>query len=59
MKYVSDKQLAEHFGVHRITIWRWAKSDPSFPKPIQLTPGCTRWKLAEVEAWAAAREVAA
>lgn len=59
MRYISDKQLAEHFGVHRITIWRWSKIDPTFPKPVRLTPGCTRWKLAEIEVWEAAREVAA
>lgn len=59
MKYISDKQLAEQFGVHRPTIWRWAKNDPTFPKPVRLSPGCTRWKLAEIEAWEAAREVAA
>jgi prophage regulatory protein len=59
LTYISDKQLAERFGIHRITVWRWVKSDPNFPKPISLSPGCTRWKLAEIETWEAAREVAA
>ncbi|WP_379862581.1 helix-turn-helix transcriptional regulator [Mameliella alba] len=31
------------------------KSDPTFPKPVTLTPGCTRWKLADLEAWEAAK----
>jgi prophage regulatory protein len=49
--YVSDVQVAKRYGVHRMTPWRWLKSDPTFPKPIKLTPGCTRWNLGEIEDW--------
>lgn len=58
MKYVSDKQVADRFGVSRITIWRWVKVDPTFPRPVAFSPGCTRWKLVDIEAWEAAREAA-
>lgn len=57
--YLSDKQLGERFAVSRITVWRWAKNDPLFPKPVSLSSGCTRWKLADIEAWEATRQVAA
>lgn len=57
--YLSDIQLAGRYSVHRTTPWRWAKSDPTFPKPVTLTPGCTRWKLSEIEAWEASRANAA
>lgn len=53
--YLSDTQVAHRYGVHRSTPWRWAKSDPNFPSPVTLTPGCTRWKLADLEAWEAAK----
>lgn len=53
--YLSDAQLAARFGVHRTTPWRWAKSDPAFPKPVVFSPGCTRWKLSAVEAWEASK----
>lgn len=53
--YLSDTQLAARYGVHRSTPWRWAKTDPSFPQPVALTPGCTRWKLSDIEAWEASR----
>lgn len=56
--FVSDKQVAERYGVTRPTVWRWLKSDPAFPKPISLSPGCTRWKLDEIESWEAARRAA-
>jgi prophage regulatory protein len=57
--YVSDKQVAARYSVTRPTVWRWLKTDPTFPKPISLSPGCTRWKLAEIEAWESARAGAA
>ncbi|SHJ77640.1 transcriptional regulator, AlpA family [Palleronia salina] len=53
--FASDKQVAERFGVARTTVWRWVNSVPHFPKPIALTPGCTRWRLDELEAWERAR----
>jgi prophage regulatory protein len=53
--YLTDTQLAARYGVHRATPWRWANTDPTFPKPVSLTPGCTRWKLSELEAWEAGR----
>jgi len=56
--YVSDKQIAERYGVTRPTVWRWLKTDPAFPKPISLSPGCTRWKLDEIESWETARRAA-
>ncbi len=53
--YLSDRNLSARFGVHRMTPWRWLKSDPAFPKPVKLTPGCTRWRLSEIEAWESAK----
>ncbi|WP_084621115.1 helix-turn-helix transcriptional regulator [Paracoccus aminophilus] len=53
--YLADVQVAARYGIHRATPWRWAKADPSFPKPFTLTHGCTRWKLSELEAWEAAK----
>lgn len=53
--YLSDTQLAARYSVHRTTPWRRAKSHKSFPKPVTLSPGCTRWKLSEIEVWEASR----
>lgn len=49
--FLSDKQVAARYGVTRPTIWGWARDEPTFPRPIKLSPGCTRWKLSEIEAW--------
>ncbi|MHA7865878.1 MAG: helix-turn-helix transcriptional regulator [Salipiger thiooxidans] len=56
--YLSDKQIAERYAVSRKTVWDWAKTDPAFPNPMKLSPGCTRWKLDELEAWENARRAA-
>lgn len=55
--YISDSQLAARYGVHRATIWRWSNTNPAFPKPVKLSPQCSRWKLTEIETWEARRPV--
>lgn len=49
--YLSDRQLAARYNVHHLTPRRWVRDDPTFPRPVRLTPGCTRWRLSEIEAW--------
>ncbi len=46
--WASDTQLAEIYSVSRATIWRWAAAG-RLPQPVKLSPGCTRWKLADIE----------
>lgn len=53
--YLDRRQIGARYGVHHLTPRRW----PDFPKPIRLTPGCTRWKLSEIEAWESAKSKAA
>lgn len=53
--YLTDKQVAERYNVGRATAWRWVQ-DGDFPKPIKLSPGCTRWKLSDIEKWEAGKE---
>ncbi|RFP89190.1 AlpA family transcriptional regulator [Rhodobacteraceae bacterium 63075] len=57
--YLSDRQLGERYNVHHLTPRRWANEDPKSPKPVKLSPGCTRWRLSEIEAWEKARISAA
>ena len=56
--WLSDSQIAKRYGVARQTVWRWAATDPNFPKPIKLSPGCTRWRISLIEAWENGKEVA-
>lgn len=50
MTYLKDAQVAERFGVHTATIHRWVKSG-TFPRPVRLSPGSTRWREADLTAW--------
>jgi predicted DNA-binding transcriptional regulator AlpA len=49
--FLTDNQVAERYGVNRVTIWRWRRNDPTFPDPINLSPGCSRFRLSDIEAW--------
>lgn len=49
--FLSDKQVAERFGVTRFTVWRWHRQDKNFPRSVSLSSGCTRWKLDDLEDW--------
>jgi prophage regulatory protein len=55
--YIPDTAVAERYDVARQSIWRWTKTDPSFPKPIKLSPGCARWRLEDLENWEQAKLV--
>lgn len=45
--FVSDKQLAARYNVHRTTIWRWVRNG-EFPSPCKISEGCTRWNMGAV-----------
>ncbi len=46
--FLTDKDIAERYQVSRCSPWRWAKNG-TFPKPIRLSPGVSRWELRQVE----------
>ena len=56
-RFLSDKDLAERYSIHRVTPWRWVQAG-KLPKPIKMN-GSTRWKLADIEAWEAKQEAMA
>lgn len=53
--FLSDKQVGARYGVHRMTVHKWTRENDEFPKPVKLSPACTRWKLADLEAFEAER----
>lgn len=54
MIYLTDKQVSARFGVTRTTPWRWVQQG-TFPRPVKLSPGCTRWLLDDIERWEASQ----
>jgi prophage regulatory protein len=57
--YFQDVEVGKRYGVSRATIWRWSKTDPTFPKPISFSYGCSRWLLADLEKWEKSKTLAA
>ena len=56
--FLTDADLAERYRISRASVWRWARRSPGFPPAVRLSKGCTRWRLADVQAWEAAQAVA-
>ncbi|MEQ6916652.1 helix-turn-helix transcriptional regulator [Halomonas aquatica] len=54
--FLTAKQVATRYDVGVATIWRWSRDRDDFPKPMKLGPNCTRWRLADIEAWEASCE---
>lgn len=45
------QQVAARLTVTPPTVWRYVRTDLSFPRPIKLSRGCTRWRADEIEQW--------
>ena len=47
--YLRDKDLAKRYSIGRSTVWRWSRKG-LLPAPVQLSGGCTRWLISDIEA---------
>lgn len=45
---VSAKTFSVLLDVHLNTVWRRAKNDPTFPKPVRLGSRCTRFRVGDI-----------
>ena len=52
--YLTDRQVADRYGISRQTVWAWIKRE-SLPSPIRLTAGCVRWSVDDLERWEESR----
>jgi len=50
-KSLRPKSAAEFLGIGVSTLWSWAKKRADFPKPRHLSPRCTVFDMAELDAW--------
>lgn len=58
-EYLTDKQVAARYGIGKTTVWRWRRTDATFPSPVTLSERCVRWRMSDLLAWEAARAGAA
>lgn len=52
------RHTAERCGCSVATVWRKAKTDPDFPKPVRVTERVTGWLEHEIDAYLDARAAA-
>ncbi|WP_175813335.1 ribbon-helix-helix domain-containing protein [Burkholderia contaminans] len=47
------KQAAAYLGISVTSLWRFARTNPSFPQPVRVTDGVTVFLTDELDAWLA------
>jgi|GEM_PF-2923230 len=50
-RIIRPKELSQITGLSLTTIWRLDRDEPSFPKKIRLSKGCTGYHLSTVYEW--------
>lgn len=50
MILLSTSQLAEKTSLSRVTLWRFRRRFPDFPKPVRLGSNL-RWVESEIDDW--------
>lgn len=58
-RFLSVRDVASRYAVSVATIWRHTNENPSFPKPVKILNGSTRWRMSDLCAYEAVREGAA
>lgn len=58
-RFLSVRDVASRYAVSVATIWRHTNENPSFPKPVKILNGSTRWRISDLCAYEAFREGAA
>lgn len=48
--YLTVNQIAERYSVRPETIYAWVRKK-RFPSPVKLSPGCSRWRVSDVDEW--------
>lgn len=56
-EHYRPKYAAEYIGVGLSTLWRYAKIDPTFPKPAHISARLTLFKRADLDAWVESRRM--
>lgn len=54
---LSVRQVGARLSVSVATVWRWLRDEEAgFPRPVRLSPGCTRFRASDIDAWVGQRE---
>jgi predicted DNA-binding transcriptional regulator AlpA len=48
---MTEAEVCAYLQIDRVTLYRWRRDNPKFPKAIKLGGRLIRWKRAKIEAW--------
>jgi predicted DNA-binding transcriptional regulator AlpA len=51
MKLLRAASVAEKLDMHKVSVFRLAKNDKTFPKPLKLSSRYTAWLEEEIDKW--------
>ena len=57
--HLTIHDVAERYKTSKDTVYRWLRGDNSFPRPMRLPTGGTRWTVAQLDRWDAAETAVA
>jgi predicted DNA-binding transcriptional regulator AlpA len=46
---LSGVQVAEILNCHKVTLWRWMREIPDFPRPVRISPGRVAFYEREIQ----------
>lgn len=58
IELLTRQQVEKILGIRRSTIYKLMRQG-KLPEPIKISPGCVRWRRAELEDWINSRPKAA
>jgi predicted DNA-binding transcriptional regulator AlpA len=56
-RFPTVKEVASCLSISVSTVWRHAKEDETFPRPLKIGVGATRWAVTEIEAYEGSRKL--
>ena len=54
-EFMPARAVARYLGIGESTLYRWVQRE-RFPQPVRFGPGCSRWRVADIEMWCRDRE---
>jgi prophage regulatory protein len=55
LQILPEREVCKLLSVSRVTLWKWRKRDPEFPKALRLSKTRIGWRASDLAKWLAKR----